>query len=311
MPELPEVETVRAGLAGRVVGKEIAQIVVNKPKLVKNSQRVFRDALVGSSFSCIDRIGKLLIFVIASKSKSTPKSDCAKFLLIHLKMTGQLIYCDEETFVAGGHANSQKEKNDFAQNVQEEFCKPGKYTHVIFEFGDGDNLSGKLFFNDVRQFGYLKIVNEMELGKIKQNFGIEPGTPNFTWENFAQIFVGRKTNIKALLLNQKVISGLGNIYVDEILFCAKVLPTRKVTTLTIDEKEKIFRYTKSIIASAIKFGGTTFSDFRDVSGQKGNFAQQLKVYGHAGEFCAKCKTTKIQKIKLAGRGTHLCTNCQR
>jgi len=307
MPELPEVETVRLGLAEQIVGKKIKNIELLKPKLVKNSLGEFLDALLGNSFFGISRVGKLLIFKIKRSQKTGAKKKTGQnFLLVHLKMTGQLIYCDQKNFVLGGHANSKSEREKFAKGETSDFCQKGKYTHIIFNFASG----GKLFFNDLRQFGYLKVVSENELLDIKKNFGIEPLADNFTWQNFLQIFKNRKTNIKALLLNQKIISGLGNIYVDEILFASGVSPYRAANSLTEKEKKKIFENSEKIIARAIKYGGTTFSNFLNSEGKRGSFKKRLKVYGKEGELCPKCKSIKIKKVKLAGRGTRFCPKCQ-
>ena len=273
--------------------------------MVKHSAVFFRRHLVGNSFNEIDRIGKLLIFSL----QDLPTKKQREFLLIHLKMTGQLVFCDEKNFVAGGHANSSKEEKMFLKGERKELCVPGKYTHIIFEFSDGS----KLFFNDLRQFGYLKIVNEEKLKEIKSEFGIEPGRKNFTWENFQKVLAKRKqANIKAFLLNQKNVSGLGNIYVDESLFDAGISPLRKVSSLDLKERKKLFYSIKKIIKSALKYKGTTFSDFIDSRGEKGNFKQKLKVYGRQG---LKCKRRKCQgivrKVKIGGRGTHFCPECQK
>ncbi len=298
MPELPEVETIRLGLEYKILNKKIIKIEIKKNNLVKNSLIIFKKNLIDQKFTNLDRIGKLLIFTIANSNK---------FLLIHLKMTGQLIYCDKKNFVAGGHANSQAERKNFELGKREEFCQPGKYTHLIFTFADNSYL----FFNDLRQFGYLKIVSASELAEIKTNYGIEPGQKNFTWKNFQKIFIGRKSNIKTLLLNQKIIAGLGNIYVDEILFRSKILPTRSANTLTEIEKKDIFSFTKKIIKWAIRAGGTTFSDYRDSAGRRGNYWAEINVYNRAGKICPSCQKNKIKKIKLNGRGTHFCDFCQK
>ena len=320
MPELPEVETIRRGLQKQIVGKTIEKIVIKKPNLVKQNQASFRRGLIGATFDKVDRIGKLLIFTVA---RSQTDADSKLYLLIHLKMTGQLVYCDEKNFVAGGHANSKKEEEEFLNGKKEEFCKPGRFTHIIFQLKDqhGGKASvlSRLFFNDMRQFGMLKVVNQEELKKIKSKYGIEPGRPNFTFANFQKTLgldknnkKPRKANIKATLLNQSIISGLGNIYVDEALFSAKIHPQRTVNTLTTGEQKVLFNAIKRIIKLAIKNNGTTFSDFIDSKGKKGNFSQKLKVYGRQKLRCtrANCLGT-IQKIKVAGRGTHFCPECQR
>ena len=284
MPELPEVETIRRGLESAVLNKQIVDLQVKKPKLVRNKQAYFFDTLKNNSIDSIDRIGKLLIFVLADKQNH---------LLVHLKMTGQLIYIKGKQLVAGGHNLA----------IDEEL--PNKYSHIIFSFADGS----RLFFNDLRQFGYMELVGDT--APIKKRFGIEPGKANFTWENFQKIFANRKIAIKPLLLNQQLISGIGNIYVDEICHRAKVRPDRGANTLTETEKKKIFAATKYIIKKAVDARGTTFSDYRDTSGQPGNFVKFLKVYGRAGKRCLSCRQGDIKKVKLGGRGTQFCARCQK
>ncbi|HFC77005.1 MAG TPA: bifunctional DNA-formamidopyrimidine glycosylase/DNA-(apurinic or apyrimidinic site) lyase [Candidatus Moranbacteria bacterium] len=304
MPELPEVETIRRGLRRKIVSKKIKKIIIKKPNLVKHSGIFFRKQLIENSFTDVQRIGKLLIFPLKKQNEKKEK----QFLLIHLKMTGQLIFCNKEGFVAGGHANSKKEEQEFIEGKRKNFCCPGKYTHIIFEFND----KSELFFNDLRQFGYLKIVNEKELQEIKKSFGIEPGKRNFTWENFKKALLGKKRKIKAILLDQSIISGLGNIYVDESLFGAKIYPERIATSLTEKEKRALFVAIKRIINLALKYNGTTFSDFLDSKGKKGNFKQKLKVYGREGKKCKRKNCVGIiEKIKVSGRGTRFCPFCQK
>ncbi len=184
---------------------------------------------------------------------------------------------------------------------------PNKFTRIIFTFGDG----GQLFFNDLRRFGYLKLVSKEEKEKIvKNNFGIEPLTSDYIFSDFAKLFEKRKTNIKALLLNQKLISGIGNIYADEACFDAKVLPTRKVSSLSILEIKKLFKCVEEVLRVAIENRGTTFNNYVDSDGRTGSHINFLKVYGRDGEKCKKCKGV-ILKMKHAGRGTHYCANCQK
>lgn len=152
---------------------------------------------------------------------------------------------------------------------------PNKFSHIIFSFADGSTL----FYNDMRQFGYLKIVDEIGKKEALARFGIEPLTNDFTYNNFVKIFENRKTIIKAVLLNQQVIAGLGNIYVDEVCFDTGILPNRSVNLLTESEKKKLFVACEKILTKAIKARGTTFSDYRDSDGNKGNFTEELQVYG--------------------------------
>ncbi|HTW96252.1 MAG TPA: bifunctional DNA-formamidopyrimidine glycosylase/DNA-(apurinic or apyrimidinic site) lyase [Candidatus Methylomirabilis sp.] len=289
MPELPEVETIRRDLAKKIVGQKIAAVEVTDKKLGESKD--FARVLVGDKISAAERIGKLLILKLGG----------GKFLLVHLKMTGQLVYEDREELIAGGH--------EFAEgNVLEEVGGklPNKYTRFILTFADGQ----KLFFNDTRRFGYVKIVDQKELAEIKSAYGIEPLRPEFTLANLKKILAGKKINIKAALMDQKNIAGIGNIYAAEILFAARVKPTRPAGGLKEAEVAKIFRAAKAVLANAIKHRGTTFSDYVDTSGQRGNFSKLLKVYERAGEECPVCGG-KIKSVKIAGRSTYFCPKCQK
>lgn len=287
MPELPEVETIRRDLVGRILAKKITTVKVLSAKTVFSIPKKFVTHLVGQSFTGIDRVGKLLILSL---------SDQKNFLLVHLKMTGQLIYLSKQGLVAGGH--SLKSNNIF--NL------PDKSTRVYFVFSDGSHL----FFNDQRRFGYLKIVETLELEKIKSKYGIEPLSPNFTKANFRLAVKGRKKNIKALLLDQSLISGLGNIYVDEALFAAGIRPLRTASSLSVKEIDILSGVIEVLIRRAIKHRGTTFNNYLDAQGQKGSFALKLNVYGRSKEKCLKCGG-EIKKVKVAGRGTHFCPHCQK
>ncbi len=285
MPELPEVETIRNDLSKSILNKKIVSIKISKPKIVKSSLINFKNSLEGSYFKKIDRIGKLMIFVLN-------KTD--KFLLVHLKMTGQLIYISGKNIISGGHNYPKIDK------------LPNKFSHIIFTFQD----KSKLFYNDIRQFGYMKIVNKNELKEIKSNFGLDPINSKFIKSDFLETIKNKKTNIKAFLLNQKYIAGIGNIYADEILFNAKIKPTRNIISLSRLEKEKIYLAINKILKKAITYRGTTFSNYVDGSGNRGNFTKLLKVYQREGEKCFKCGG-KIKRIKICGRGTHYCPVCQR
>ena len=287
MPELPEVETIRQDLRKKVVNLKIVDVVLSgKERIQGVSTDEFVDFLKNNNFIEIDRIGKLLIFVFNNN----------KYLLVHLKMTGQLIYQDEEKLIAGGHSD------DMIIDVL-----PNKFTRISFVF---DNNS-KLFFNDMRRFGYMKIVEQEELDQVKSRFGIEPLQPDFTLENFKLALENRKTNIKALLLNQQVFSGIGNIYADEACFLSGIRPDRKASSLKNLELEKLHQSCESVIRKAIDERGTTFNNYLDSEGKRGNFLNFLKVYGRGGEKCLQCKKDVIQKIKVAGRGTAYCPNCQK
>lgn len=286
MPELPEVETIRQGLKKHVLFKTLKKPIVNLPKMVRGNVDQFQDVLSDNQFVDIDRFAKLLVFRLADSEFS---------MLLHLKMTGQLIYPIPTELVAGGHPFPK-----FNLDL------PNKYTHLIFPFADGTNL----YFNDLRQFGYLQLATSAELDKIAANYGLEPGTTNFTWKKFQTLMKRRRTPLKNFLLNQQVIAGLGNIYADEVAFYAGIKPTRTVDTLTLAEQKLLFQGIQEIIAKAIQHRGTTFRNYADNEGRQGGYAPFLQVYGRAGEKCLRCGDT-IAKIKLAGRGTHYCPNCQK
>lgn len=288
MPELPEVETIRQDLRAFVLNKTISKVDLVLPRLIKSDPKQFQDILKNNSFTDIKRVGKLIIFELKNKPTN--------FLLIHLKMTGQLIYCSQKNIIAGGH--SLPKISD---------CKSGKYSYVIFNFKDGS----KLFFNDMRTFGALKIVNSFELQDIINKYGIEPLQKNFKLKTLNDKIKKRRTSIKALLLNQNIVSGIGNIYADEILFRAGVLPDRIANSLSKPEIKRIFQSCSVIIKQAIKSRGTTFNNYVDGRGQKGGYVKQLKVYGRAGKKCLNCKKSILIKTKVAGRGTVYCPKCQK
>ncbi len=286
MPELPEVETIRRDLEKKIIGKKIVNVLVLQKKSVHYPVEKFKQVVVGDKISAINRRGKLLYFSF-QKSKL--------FLLIHLKMTGQLIYRQKKKITAGGHSLGSID-----------FELPNKFTRVIVTFIDGSEL----FFNDLRRFGYFKLVTGEEKDRIlEKSFGIEPLTADFKYQPFAKLFVKRKTNIKALLMNQKLIAGLGNIYADEVCFCVGVKPERRVDKVTEAEKKKLFKCISKVLQLAIKNRGTTFNSFVDSEGKSGSHVTFLKVYGRGGEKCRHCKGV-IKKIRVAGRGTHFCPNCQ-
>ncbi|MFA6513793.1 MAG: bifunctional DNA-formamidopyrimidine glycosylase/DNA-(apurinic or apyrimidinic site) lyase [Patescibacteria group bacterium] len=298
MPELPEVETIRRDLAGSIIGSEISTVKLLSPKSAKNKAAFFVYALVGHKIENIGRTGKLLALKIKQKTDDKEKL----YLLVHLKMTGQLILVSKGKQVAGGHSLSG---DSFASSVGGNL--PNRHTRAIIEFKNGD----KLFFNDLRKFGYLKIVSEIELEKIiKVGYGPEPLSAKLSVEYLIEKLKNKKKNIKAFLLDQKMIAGLGNIYVDESLFLAKIKPTRLAGSIKKEEAKNLYQSMNKIIKKAIESRGTTFNNYVDSSGRKGNFSKLLNVYGRGKLPCPNCKK-EIIKIKLAGRGTHYCNYCQK
>lgn len=285
MPELPEVETIRRGLVSKIINVPLKSVEIRLPKIVRGPASELQQLLEGNTFESIDRRGKLLIFWLGGAEQA---------LLIHLKMTGQLIYRHQQEQIAGGHPWPAFEGE-----------LPNKYSHVIIEFAD----TARLFFNDLRQFGYLQLATRAEVEIITSQYGLEPGMSDFTQDNFLAVLNRKRGRLKAVLLDQKIFSGLGNIYVDESCYWAEILPTRTVESLTDSEKVRLYLAIVQVIEQAILHRGTTVHDFVDAEGNRGNYSDKLEVYGRAGQTCRRCGAT-IQKIKFAGRGTHFCPGCQ-
>lgn len=290
MPELPEVETIKNGLKEKVLGKPILKVEVNNAQVLRNSREHFVKKLKGASIKDIQRRGKMLIFTIENKNAEKT----GDFLLVRLGMTGRLVYFDSEDALWGGY--SVEHKGSYAY----------KHCHFALRFEGG----GVLLFCDSRKFGYLQIVDEKGLEEKLKNFGPEPLGEEFTLKKLKEIIDDRKTNIKALLLNQSCIAGIGNIYADEILFDAKIRPTRQAGGLSDEEIKALYKSIKKILKKAVEKRGTTFSDYVDASGNEGGFQKFLKVYGRAGLPCDGCEG-KVKRIVVAGRGTNYCPICQK
>lgn len=286
MPELPEVETIRRDLQYAILGKGIRHVQLHTGRCVDSDPLEFVELLQGNRFESIERRGKLLIFNLAYGDKT---------LLIHLKMTGQLLCEIPGGLIVGGHPMAKIDE------------LPNAYTHASIALADGTVLH----FNDVRTFGYLKLVSEEEKQVALSKFGIEPLTEGFTQDEFMNLLEKRRSNIKGLLLNQQLIAGIGNIYADEICHRARIHPTRTVNTLSPSEKKRVFSATEAILQKAVEKRGTTFSNYVDASGKKGGYLPYLRVYQKEGERCERCGDDRIEKIVVAGRGTHYCPSCQR
>lgn len=286
MPELPEVETVRRQIEAPILNKKITKVEAFYDKLVGGDKNYFIDNIIGKSFTEVSRRGKYLFFHLSD----------GNFLVGHLKMTGQFVYQKEKNeAIGGGH------------NIKETFLElPHKHSHIIFTFED----NSRLFYNDTRRFGYIHFKNPAEKAIIEGKLGIDPTyKKEFTLKNWRKVFTKRQTNIKAFLLDQKYIAGLGNIYVDEICFRSGVLPMRKLVDLSDNDIEILYQSCVDIIEEALNAGGTTFYSFRDSNNEKGTFFDFLKVFQREGQPCKDCGEI-IHKIKHAGRGTHFCAVCQ-
>lgn len=295
MPELPEVETIKEELGRLVVGKVIKDIEINLAKQVKNAKTFFISKVRSFRVVGIRRRAKLLIVELSNKYN----------LAFHLKMTGQLIFKGlkgdkrlkgekgEEVYGGGGHLIRQDLKD-----------LPNKYSHVIFNFSDGT----KLFFNDTRQFGWVKLVNKKELEKIESEYGLEPLAIR-DYREFGELFKGKKSAIKPLLMNQKLIAGVGNIYAAETLFAVHISPLRRASEIKDKEWQLLFNSLKKILKLAIAKKGTSADDYVDAFGRQGSMEPYLKVYGREGKKCVRCGKTLI-KIKQGARSTVYCGGCQ-
>lgn len=287
MPELPEVETVRLQLRRGLMGKTIGGVTVLHEKTTRYNPRYAED-LIGKTIAAIDRIGKLMIFSFVGEDDF--------FLLAHLKMTGQFFVVSGSAVTGGGHSMTPADVETL----------PGRHTRVAYDFTDGT----KLYFNDMRLFGYVALASAAEVTVARSGFGPELIDPSFDDEWFSKKLKTRKTSIKAALLDQAFVAGLGNIYADEALWRAKVRPMRPADTLTKKEAAALRAAARDVMQESIAVGGTTFQNFADADGHAGNFTQYLNVFGKQGTACVRCGTIII-KTRVAGRGTHYCPGCQK
>ena len=237
MPELPEVETVRMQLLHKIVGKTIKEVEVFRAKSVDHDETI-EDRLVGKVIAYIDRVGKLMIFSFVGEDDL--------FVLAHLKMTGQFFYVGCDEIVGGGHSMTAADRD-----------LPMKHTRLAIHFTDHTSL----YFNDMRLFGYVKIADAKTVETTRSGFGPEPINPEFDCKWFTEKLKKRRTPVKAALLDQSFIAGLGNIYVDEALWRAKVRPTRKARRVTKKEAAALCTAAGDVMKESIAVGGTTFQHF--------------------------------------------------
>ena len=283
MPELPEVETIRRDLDAKLRGARVRQVEVRLAKITSPKGREFAKKLRGARIREVKRRAKLLALVLNKG-----------IILIHLKMTGQLVLRHHQQIIFGGHT------------IVGAHELPNKYTHVIFYFTNGDEL----YFNDLRQFGYLKLMTSAAAQKILDEYGLEPLSRDFTLEKFAEILKKRRSGkLKSVLMDQSLFAGIGNIYADESCFLARVRPARRAPSLNRKELRALWLAIKSVLKLSIKHRGTSFNTYVDSQGQAGNFVKYLKVYGRGGEPCKVCGTI-LKRTVLAGRGSVYCPKCQ-
>jgi len=286
MPELPEVETVRIGLAALLPGRRVAAVDFDWPKGFPNSDADVQAHLVGARISAVKRRAKVLLIELDSEYS----------LVIHLKMTGQLVFRGEQHFGAG-HPNGSL--------VGE---LPDKSTRVTFTFEDGS----KLFFNDQRKFGWVRLLPTVEVPAIDffQKVGPEPLADDFTAEAFTERLRRRNNSgIKAVLLDQTVVAGIGNIYADESLWAAKIHPLSHVRDISDTQLRDLYAGLIKVLKLSIEKGGSTDRNYVDAEGKRGSYLTFANVFRREGKPCPRCQTT-IVKLRVAGRGTHICPHCQ-
>jgi len=288
MPELPEVETVRVGLSRLIVGKEFAAVSSDWAKSFPNAQGDVDKFLIGAMVITVTRRAKVLLIELSSKYS----------LVIHLKMTGQLVFQGQGVHFGAGHPNDSLVGP-----------LPDKSTRVTFEFADG----GKLFFNDQRKFGWVRLLPTLEVMNLDffKKVGPEPLADDFIWQDMKGRLLRRKnTSIKAALLDQSVVAGVGNIYADESLWGAKIHPATIVAKLTDNKFKLLHESLRAVLQLSIDKGGSSNHTYVDAEGKKGSYMSFANVFRREGQPCPRCGTTII-KTRVAGRGTHLCPHCQK
>lgn len=271
MPELPEVETIKRQLHDRLKGRVISGVEIWKTGRETPVGNKFVQAILGKKLIGVNRRAKILIFQFVDGSA----------IVGHLKMTGKFLFVPK---------NYTREKHD----------------RILFVLSGGRE---RLVWSDVRTFGYLKCVTAKGLDEALCKYGPEPLEASIE-ELAERLLTPLSRTIKAALLNQECIAGVGNIYADEACHRAGIRPTRRLASLTAKNRSEVIKEVKKILQKSIDLKGTTANDYVDTNGTQGGFSALLKVYGRENQPCLKCKTP-IKKIVLAGRGTHYCPTCQK
>ncbi len=278
MPELPEVETIRLQLNQVLPGLTIKNIkILSAKNFLGESKKV-----LGATITAVNRYGKLLVITL----------DNNYYLVIHLKLTGRLIY------------RGQKQPRFLTIGDPQLQTLPNQHTRVIVEFNNGDFL----FFNDLRKFGWFKVSQNYQ-EEVSQ-LGIEPLTSNFTLANWQKVLKASAQPIKLVLMDQTKIAGVGNIYANEALFLAKIHPQKKANELIAEEALRLYQKIKQVLKQAIKYRGASDDDYLDAFGQKGEMQNHFFVYNQKNKPCPNQCGAVINKIKLGGRGTYFCPVCQ-
>ena len=318
MPELPEVETVRRGLAELLPGRVVARTAVfDSPKSFPNAPADVEQFLYGARVTAVRRRAKVLIIDL----------DTHYSLVVHLKMTGQLVFRQNSRHNArvspkksrgprkvaqDFSADTAREVDDFAGGHPNDSLVgelPDRSTRVQIEFTDGS----RLFFNDQRKFGWMKLLPTDEVKNLPfmQKVGPEPLDPNTRAEDFIQRIRRRQNSmIKPAFLDQAVIAGVGNIYADEALWAAQVHPQTRVKNISDQQLNTLFNELRQILQLSIDQGGSTDRNYVDAEGRKGNYLTFAHVFRREGQACHRHPDQEVIKLKVAGRGTHICPVCQ-
>ncbi len=272
MPEIAEVETVRNTLKSMILNKKIVDVNIIYPKIIESNISDFKNILIGREFVDIDRIGKWLMFDLNDY-----------YLLSHLRMEGKY----------------------FVKKSTDEIIK---HEHIIISFDDGTDLR----YHDTRKFGRMNLVKKSDIDKVEaiKKQGIEANSEKLTKEYLYEKIHKKNIPIKSLLLDQTIISGLGNIYANEVMFDARINPNKLGKDISLKECDLIVKASKKIIDAAIKDGGTTIKSYTSSLGVTGRFQQHLMVHKREGEECKVCGTL-IENIKIGGRSTYFCPKCQK
>lgn len=283
MPELPEVETVVRSLDKYITGRTIKGVRILEERIIGYPENIdtFVEGCRGKTISAVSRRGKYIIISLAPVKGHDPAE--MKELVIHLRMTGQLLYQPSDV---------------------EEL----PHTCVILKLDNGFDLR----FINIRKFGRMYLIDEGDREKVGglAKLGIEPLSGDFTLDYFKQRLTGRKARIKALLLDQSLLAGMGNIYVDEALFKAGINPKTRASQLTPEEISRLYNSIKEVLSEGIRYRGTTRRDYVDAEGRAGEYQDHLRVYSREGEKCTECQTP-IERIKVAGRSSFYCPRCQK
>ena len=287
MPELPEVEIVKQSLAKKIEQKKIKKVIIKNRNLRFKIPQKFEELLQNKIIKKVTRFSKYLILNFSDGS----------FCLIHLGMSGTI------------HLIKKNNLNKFTNvSFYNSPNLPKKHNHVEIQFQDL-----KVIYNDPRRFGFFKFIgNQQELLNRFSHLGPEPFFKSFNSRYLLKYFINKKKDIKSFLIDQRFVSGIGNIYASEILFLSKINPTTDAMKLSKEDCKKIISFSKSVLNKAIKKGGSSIRDFKNISGQTGNFQKEFKVYQRENQNCLRNKCTgKIKKIFTSNRSTFFCNTCQK